>query len=481
MDSAELAREKDIFEKTFEQCGVGLAHVSQHGDLIRVNSKLSDFLGYESATLVTMSFQNITEPSHVQEDLYLLHQVLRGEIDTYSIEKKYIHAKGHNVWAKLTVTLVRDVHGEPDYFISVVEDIDDKKRIESELYKAEALFSKIVAAFSAHTFVWVANPELTRIQYINEGYRNIYGRDEYELHAKPDAFLSYVHEDDRLLVEKAYKVKPLESWDLQYRIKKSTGEIKYIHDRGMPLFDENDQQILVVGTADDVSYEKEQQQALLEAISKLEYLSKTDPLTGISNRREMFIHLDREIQRMNRGQQPSTLVFIDLNDFKKINDTFGHKAGDKALVGFSEIMKNTLRETDRFARLGGDEFVVLLFGSDDTDAEVFFNRLAETSFYIEFGTEIADETASEITSETDGKIKDEIAETSVTQGSRENSEIKSDSTTIPRTGTSMSFSLGWRTWDSGIVTAQNWVDAADEAMYKQKRQHKKHTGAQNVG
>ena len=247
MDNAGLMREKDIFEKTFEQCGVGLAHVSPHGDLIRVNSKLSGFLGYESATLVKMSFQSITEASHVQEDLYLLHQVLRGEIDTYSIEKKYIHAKGHHVWAKLTVSLVRDENGEPDYFISVVEDIDDKKRIESELYKAEALFSKIVAAFSAHSFVWVANPELTRIHYINEGYRNIYGRDEYELHAKPDAFLSYVHEDDRLFVEKVYKAKPLESWDLQYRIKNSSGEIKYIHDRGMPLFDENGQQILVVG------------------------------------------------------------------------------------------------------------------------------------------------------------------------------------------------------------------------------------------
>ena len=90
MDSAGLMREKDIFEKTFEQCGVGLAHVSPHGDFIRVNSKLSGFLGYET-TLIKMSFQSITEPSHVQEDLYLLHQVLRGEIDTYSIEKK-IHS-----------------------------------------------------------------------------------------------------------------------------------------------------------------------------------------------------------------------------------------------------------------------------------------------------------------------------------------------------------------------------------------------------
>ncbi|MDO6567444.1 diguanylate cyclase [Alteromonas sp. 1_MG-2023] len=468
MDSAGPMKKKDIFEKTFEHCGVGLAHVSPHGELIRVNSILSSFLGYSKQTLVKTPFQSITDPAHLQEDLYLLHQVLRGEIDTYSIEKKYLHAKGHSVWAKLTVTLVRDEKGEPDYFISVVEDIDDKKRIEFELFKAEALFSKIVAAFSSHTFVWVADPDLTRLHYINEGYRNIYGRNEYELHAKPDGFLAYVHDDDRLVVEQAYQAKPLKTWDIQYRIKNSRGEIRYIHDRGMPLFDESEEQILVVGTADDVSHEKEQQQALLEAISKLEYLSKIDPLTGISNRREMFIQLDREIQRMNRGQHPSTLVFVDLDNFKGINDTFGHKAGDKALVEFSNIMKSTLRETDRFARLGGDEFVLLLFGSSDAETEIFFKRLDSVSFEIKFDEEMS--------------LSTEISKSSEAPESKEADETNtSTSNNTSNSSTALSFSLGWQTWHPEIVTAQNWVDAADEAMYKQKRQHHENAGAQKAG
>ena len=131
------------------------------------------------------------------------------------------------------------------------------------------------------------------------------------------------------------------------------------------------------------------------------------------------------------------------------------------MVGFSDIMKNTLRETDRFARLGGDEFVVLLFGSDDADAEVFFERLAETSFQIEFDSEFGSELAA--------------------SGASQDSSVNSESDGTTTTGATLSFSLGWHTWDSNIVTAQNWVDAADEAMYKQKRQYKKYTGAQKVG
>lgn len=84
----------------------------------------------------------------------------------------------------------------------------------------------------------------------------------------------------------------------------------------------------------------------------------------------------------------------------------------------------------------------------------FFERLAETSFQIEFDSEFGSELAA--------------------SGASQDSSVSSGSDGITTTGTSLSFSLGWHTWDANIVTAQNWVDAADEAMYKQKRQHKRH-------
>jgi diguanylate cyclase (GGDEF)-like protein len=88
-----------------------------------------------------------------------------------------------------------------------------------------------------------------------------------------------------------------------------------------------------------------------------------DDLTNISNRRGFMLLAEKSLKLCAREQTPISLVFFDLNDFKTINDRFGHDEGDKALITFSEIMSRTFRDSDVFARLGGDEFVVLLTGT----------------------------------------------------------------------------------------------------------------------
>ena len=150
-----------MFEKTFHFCPVGLAHVSVDGSFIRVNKRLCDFLGYSDEELTTLTFQELTAPDYLDEDLSYLERLMAGDIDDYAIEKRYVRRDGEQVWAKLTVSLVRDQRGNPDYFISIVEDIDEKKRIQSELFQVDALFSKIVSAFSDRTFIWVATPDLS--------------------------------------------------------------------------------------------------------------------------------------------------------------------------------------------------------------------------------------------------------------------------------------------------------------------------------
>ena len=412
-----------MFEKTFHYCAVGLAHVGIDGTFIRVNQKLCDFLDYSDQELTKLTFQDLTAPDHLDEDLDQLERLLEGQIDNYSIEKRYIRRDGKRVWAKLTVSLVRDDSNNPDYFISVVEDIDEKKRIQSELFQVDALFSKIVSAFSERTFIWVATPDFSKLKYANDGYANIFGRSEYELYCNPMSFLDHVHEDDRARVAKVFSRRPLENWDIQYRIYDSKGEVKYLHDRGNLIFDDRETQTLILGTADDITREKNQQQALMSAVAKLEYLSQTDSLTGLANRREILSQLSDEIARMERGQKASTLVYVDLNKFKEINDKYGHKVGDNALVEFSQQMKVLLRDSDRFGRIGGDEFVILLYGTDDKETEIFFERIAQHDFTLN------------------------VNNTSV----------------VPIT-----FSVGWVTWSAEISTVEEWLDKADEVMYEKK-------------
>jgi diguanylate cyclase (GGDEF)-like protein len=114
----------------------------------------------------------------------------------------------------------------------------------------------------------------------------------------------------------------------------------------------------------------------LDTVSnELEKLSITDDLTKVYNRRYFFEKLDREFSRAKRYNQVFSLLMIDIDDFKSINDKHGHPAGDVFLREFAKICRNESREVDEFARLGGDEFGFLLPGLQQQKAKAFANRL----------------------------------------------------------------------------------------------------------
>ena len=101
---------------------------------------------------------------------------------------------------------------------------------------------------------------------------------------------------------------------------------------------------------------------------KLESLSKTDPLTGLSNRRDMLEKVMQEIKRANRTGEVFSLILADIDHFKAVNDTYGHDAGDAVLKEFSSVLQNSARDTDSIARWGGEEFLILLPSSDNNGA-----------------------------------------------------------------------------------------------------------------
>lgn len=103
----------------------------------------------------------------------------------------------------------------------------------------------------------------------------------------------------------------------------------------------------------------------------------TDVLTGICNARKFYVLLANEILRSSRFNHVFTLAYIDVDDFKLINDSLGHAIGDKLLVEVANSLKHTLRKTDTVARLGGDEFVCLLPETEQVDAKVAFSKMSE--------------------------------------------------------------------------------------------------------
>lgn len=134
MASERSLRESEVrFRRTFEHAAVGIAHVAPDGGWLAVNGKLCEIVGYSREELLSKRFQDITHPDDLQKDLEHARQLLAGEIDEYSREKRYLRKDGSVVWIGLSVSLACDEEDRPGYFISVVEDITNRKRREEYL------------------------------------------------------------------------------------------------------------------------------------------------------------------------------------------------------------------------------------------------------------------------------------------------------------------------------------------------------------
>lgn len=116
-----LRESEERFRATFEQAAIGLAHVAIDGRWLRVNQRLCDILGYEARELTTMTFQEVSHPEDLGADLMEVERLLRGDIDTYELDKRYVRKDGSHVPVHITVSLVRNALGAPHYFIGAVQ------------------------------------------------------------------------------------------------------------------------------------------------------------------------------------------------------------------------------------------------------------------------------------------------------------------------------------------------------------------------
>ncbi|WP_170285877.1 PAS domain S-box protein [Propionivibrio limicola] len=136
--AAALQESEARFRATFEQAAVGIAHVAPDGRWLRVNKKLCEILGYSQQELLAQKFADITHPGDIETSLALVQRMLAGETPTLVAEKRYIHKNGSTIYANLTVALTRKADGSPDYFITVIEDISERKRTEAALQAMHA-------------------------------------------------------------------------------------------------------------------------------------------------------------------------------------------------------------------------------------------------------------------------------------------------------------------------------------------------------
>ncbi len=269
---------EDRFEGAFEHAPIGVALVSPEGRWLKVNHAVCDLVGYSEAELLASTFQDITHPADLEADLELVRRMLAGEIATYHLEKRYVHARGHFVSALLHVSLVRDARGQPLYFISQLQDITERKRQEEELLRAQTFLNSVIENLPVPVFIkeakelrfvlWnKAGEELTGIS--NE---EMVGKCDHDFFPGPEAeeFTAI----DRQVLRSGKKLEVAEE-QLQTRHK----GIRTVHVTKVPIMDGDGQPKFLLGIAEDITERKRAEESLRLLRSAVEQVKESIVIT----------------------------------------------------------------------------------------------------------------------------------------------------------------------------------------------------------
>jgi diguanylate cyclase (GGDEF)-like protein len=158
--------------------------------------------------------------------------------------------------------------------------------------------------------------------------------------------------------------------DIEYRVMLPNAEVQHLHMEAEVVRDSAGSPSRIIGVCRDAT-------DTVRMRTQLEGLSRLDPLTGTLNRRGLRRSIEQEVERRKRNKTDIQALFIDLDDFKRINDVYGHSTGDEVLRNVSSIIGDAVRSTDHVARLGGDEFMVLLPDTDRSAATLVAEKLFE--------------------------------------------------------------------------------------------------------
>ena len=345
-----LREMRDRFRSIFDHAPIGVAMVSLEGRYLQVNRSLCEILGYTEKELRALTWQEITHPDDLAASSDYARRIVKGEFPRYHLEKRFLHAEGRTVWASLSVSLVRDAESKPQYFVSQIQDVTERKKVEMVIKENEERLRSLVQ--NSSDIITILEADGT-VHYVSAAVERITGYKPEE-QVGTNAFDS-VHPDDRDRaldtfgeVLKRVGLHP----PLEFRVPHEDGSWRYLEHVVNNLLDDPVVRGVVVN-----SWDITERKALEE---QLHYQAFHDPLSGLPNRALFMDRLQHASTRANRRDTKVAVLFTDLDNFKVINDSLGHEVGDQLLVAVAERLKACLRPEDTAARLGGDEFTILV-------------------------------------------------------------------------------------------------------------------------
>jgi len=279
---------------------------------------------------------------------------------------------GNTFPALLSVSPLKGPAGALLGYVSIIRDVTDQKEAQESL-RRERDFSRGVLESGA-LFIVGISPADGRITLFNHGAERVSGYSRQEVIGREYAEVFLRPEDQarvRGKIEAARTGALASGGEAEHTILTKSGEPRVIAWSYTVSCDEQGRACHIAGFGHDVTEERQMRASLQKANAKLEEanaelarLAATDFLTGLLNRRQAAILFEHEIHRSRRSQKPLTVLLLDLDHFKAVNDSHGHEAGDAVLKYVAAQLRSRLRASDIIARYGGEEFLLVLPESD---------------------------------------------------------------------------------------------------------------------
>lgn len=239
----------------------------------------------------------------------------------------------------------------------------------ARLSEREQLFSSLLDSVNA--VLWAFDWESRQVLYVSPAYERIFGRPAGLLLADFNEWRDSIYPDDLDYAERSLAEVLVKGAveDREYRIIAADGQVRWISDKCF-INQQADpsQRVIIVGMAEDITEKKQ-----LEG--ELQRLATTDVLTQSSNRRHFFECAQHAFETARLEHTPLSFLLLDIDDFKQINDTYGHQEGDYVLQRIADTGKAVLRRGDQFGRIGGEEFAAVFPGCTPEIAQQIAERL----------------------------------------------------------------------------------------------------------